>query len=191
MHRAQDWELNYRLRTSGRLIWFSPELRVTYRPRSSLRALVQQMYDTGKWRREVVRRHSDTASARYLAPPAAVIGIVGGTLAAGLGRRVGSRLLQLGALAPLVYAGFVGYVALTAPPTLSTGRPAPAADRAGGDPPGVGERVPGRPTPSSGLSPSPAPRHQPNSAAPTSLRRRCGAPPHRALNSLDSSRQAI
>lgn len=124
MHRAQDWELNYRLRTSGRLIWFSPELRVTYRPRSSLRALVQQMYDTGKWRREVVRRHSDTASARYLAPPAAVIGIAGGTLAAGLGRRIGSRLLQLGALAPLVYAGFVGYVAVTAPPTLS-----PAARR--------------------------------------------------------------
>ena len=34
MHRAQDWELNYRLRKSGRLIWFSPDLRVTYRPRS-------------------------------------------------------------------------------------------------------------------------------------------------------------
>ena len=26
MHRAQDWELNYRIRT-GRLIWFTPELR--------------------------------------------------------------------------------------------------------------------------------------------------------------------
>ena len=48
MHRAQDWELNYRLRTSGHKIWFSPELRVTYRPRSTLRALVKQMYETGK-----------------------------------------------------------------------------------------------------------------------------------------------
>ena len=77
MHRAQDWELNYRLRKSGRRIWFSPDLRVTYRPRSSFRALVKQMYETGRWRREVVRRYPDTASARYLAPPVAVVGIVG------------------------------------------------------------------------------------------------------------------
>ena len=78
MHRAQDWELNYRLRKSGRLIWFSPDLRVTYRPRSSFGALIKQMYETGRWRREVVRRYPDTASARYLAPPAAVVAIVAG-----------------------------------------------------------------------------------------------------------------
>ena len=82
MFRAQDWELNYRLRQSGRLVWFSPELRVTYRPRSTLKALIKQMYDTGKWRREVVRRHPDTASVRYLAPPAAVVAIGVGTLGA-------------------------------------------------------------------------------------------------------------
>jgi len=73
MHRAQDWELNYRLRTSGHKIWFSPELRVTYRPRSTLRALMKQMYETGKWRRELVRRHPETANARYLAPPLTVL----------------------------------------------------------------------------------------------------------------------
>ncbi len=124
MHRAQDWELNYRLRNSGRLVYFSPELRVTYRPRSSLSALIRQMYDTGKWRREVVRRHSDTASVRYLAPPAAVLGIVGGTLAALLGRRLGSPLLRLGAAAPLGYGAFVAYVTAVSPHTLS-----PAARR--------------------------------------------------------------
>ena len=32
MHRAQDWELNYRLRQAGHRIWFSPDLQVTYRP---------------------------------------------------------------------------------------------------------------------------------------------------------------
>ena len=78
MHRAQDWELNYRLRKSGRRIWFSPDLRVTYRPRSSFRALIKQMYETGRWRREVVRRYPDTASPRYLAPPVAVLGIIVG-----------------------------------------------------------------------------------------------------------------
>ncbi len=79
MHRAQDWELNYRLRTTGHKIWFSPELRVIYRPRSTLRALAKQMYDTGTWRRELVRRHPETANARYLAPPLAVLGVLAGS----------------------------------------------------------------------------------------------------------------
>jgi glycosyltransferase involved in cell wall biosynthesis len=123
MHRAQDWELNYRLRQSGRLVWFSPELRVTYRPRSTLKALVKQMYDTGKWRREVVRRHPDTASVRYLAPPAAVVAIGVGLAAAVVGRGVGSRLLQLGVLAPLGYGAFLTYV------TVSAGDALPPAAR--------------------------------------------------------------
>ena len=119
MHRAQDWELNYRLRQSGRVVWFSPELRVTYRPRSSLRALVKQMYDTGKWRREVVRRYPKTASVRYLAPPGAVLAIAVGLVGAFVGTVIGSRLLQLGVLAPLGYGAFVGYVTATAPRTLT------------------------------------------------------------------------
>ena len=116
MHRAQDWELNYRLRSSGRRIWFSPELRVTYRPRSSLRALLRQMYDTGKWRREVVRRHPETASLRYLAPPVAVSGIVAGTVVGVLGLATGSRLLRVGFAAPLGYLALVTGGALTAGP---------------------------------------------------------------------------
>lgn len=114
MHRAQDWELNYRLRGSGRRIWFSPELRVTYRPRSSLPALVRQMYDTGRWRREVVRRHPETASVRYLAAPVAVLGIVGGSFAGLVGVTTGSRLLRLGFAAPVGYLALVTGGALTA-----------------------------------------------------------------------------
>lgn len=30
LHRAQDWELNYRLRRAGHLVHFSPDLRVVY-----------------------------------------------------------------------------------------------------------------------------------------------------------------
>ncbi len=103
MHRAQDWELNYRLRKSGRLIWFSPDLRVTYRPRSSFAALIKQMYETGRWRREVVRRYPETASPRYLAPPVAVLGIVGGLVSGVVGLGTGSRLLRSGLFAPAGY----------------------------------------------------------------------------------------
>ena len=124
---------------------------MTYRPRSTLKALIKQMYDTGKWRREVVRRHPDTASVRYLAPPAAVVAIGVGTLGALLGRVTGSRFLQLGALAPAGYAAFVAYVMATAPRDPAAGGATLAAGRAGRHPPGLGERVPGR-TPLTGSS---------------------------------------
>ena len=119
LHRAQDWELNYRLRKAGRLVYFSPELRVTYRPRSSLRALAQQMYGTGKWRREVVRRHPDTASPRYLAPPVAVTGMAAGVLAGVLGAVTGSRLLRVGFAAPVGYLSLVVGGAVLADRSLS------------------------------------------------------------------------
>lgn len=76
--RAQDWEMNHRIRESGGRVWFTPELVVTYRPRSSLRRLADQYLNYGRWRRVVARRHPGTASARYLAPPT----MVAGTLAA-------------------------------------------------------------------------------------------------------------
>ena len=51
MLRAEDWELNYRIRALGGLVWFTPELRVTYRPRASLYALGSQYFHYGRWRR--------------------------------------------------------------------------------------------------------------------------------------------
>jgi glycosyltransferase involved in cell wall biosynthesis len=115
MHRAQDWELNHRLLASGRTIWFSPELRVTYRPRSTVRALAKQMYDTGKWRREVIRRYPDTANVRYLAPPVATAAIAAGPLLGLVGSLTGSRLLRLAWAAPVGYAAVVvGGSAVTA-----------------------------------------------------------------------------
>jgi len=67
--RAQDWELNYRLRSNGGLIWFDPSLQVTYRPRKNPRALASQYFQYGRWRSAVLRHHKKAANARYLAPP--------------------------------------------------------------------------------------------------------------------------
>ncbi len=112
MLRAEDWELNYRIRDRGGVIWFTPELRVTYRPRSSARALAAQYFHYGRWRRVLVREHPETASFRYLAPPAAA-GLVAVGLAvglAGLGGLAAGAPLAVGALT----AGFVlpvGYLA--------------------------------------------------------------------------------
>jgi succinoglycan biosynthesis protein ExoA len=78
--RAQDWELNHRIRESGGVVWFTPRMAVTYRPRSSVRALARQYRDYVRWRRVVMREHAGTASARYLAPPVAVVSVVTGTV---------------------------------------------------------------------------------------------------------------
>src|SRR5699024_9532395 len=78
--RAQDWEMNHRIRQAGGVVWFTPELTVTYRPRGSFRGLARQFYRTGRWRRQVMRQHPETVSARYLAPPVAVAALAAGTV---------------------------------------------------------------------------------------------------------------
>ena len=67
--RAQDWELNFRLRENGGIVYFDPRLHVTYRPRSSVKALAKQYFEYGRWRRAVARQHKGTTNFRYLAPP--------------------------------------------------------------------------------------------------------------------------
>lgn len=89
LRRAQDWELNHRIRESGGVVWFTPRMQVTYRPRPDLRALATQFYKTGQWRRGVIRRMPQTANYRYLAPPVAVVGVAAGTALGLLGKKAG------------------------------------------------------------------------------------------------------
>lgn len=74
--RAQDWELNFRLRERGGKIYFDPRLEVTYRPRPNLTSLAKQYFEYGGWRRVVSRKHAGTINYRYLAPPFALLGTV-------------------------------------------------------------------------------------------------------------------
>ena len=74
--RAQDWELNFRLRERGGKIYFDPRLEVTYRPRPNLAALAKQYFEYGRWRRVVSRKHAGTINYRYLAPPFALLGTI-------------------------------------------------------------------------------------------------------------------
>ena len=109
MVRAQDWEMNLRIRQSGGVVWFTPGMRVTYRPRHTLRALVRQYHDYGRWRREVTRRHPETLSLRYLAAPVAVAGV-----GVGLGLAVVGVATQRPWVAALGLSAPIGYAALNA-----------------------------------------------------------------------------
>jgi glycosyltransferase involved in cell wall biosynthesis len=115
--RAQDWELNFRIRQAGGLIWFSPELLVSYRPRPTVRALATQYRNYGRWRRVVARYHSGSISPRYLAPPVALAAIAAGLVA-------GAVLTPWGLVVPAAYL-----LGITAG-SLPAGRGLPLAERA-------------------------------------------------------------
>jgi succinoglycan biosynthesis protein ExoA len=128
MLRAEDWELNYRIRARGGLVWFTPGLQVTYRPRESARRLASQYFHYGRWRRVIVREHPETASFRYLAPPAAAalvtVGLLAGLaglagLAAGAPAAVG--WLAAGLVIPLAYLAGIAAVSMVLSGGLTTG----------------------------------------------------------------------
>jgi succinoglycan biosynthesis protein ExoA len=114
--RAQDWEMNYRIRSTGGLVWFSPELSVSYRPRRSLSALAQQYFHYGRGRRQVVRTHPGSVNLRYLAPPTALLGVV-----------VGLVLSTFVSLLALTLP--VGYLVLVVAGSLIVGRDLPLRAR--------------------------------------------------------------
>jgi glycosyltransferase involved in cell wall biosynthesis len=101
--RAQDWEMNYRIRRSGGLVWFQPKMRVSYRPRATIRLLARQYFHYGRWRRVVMRQHPGSGNLRYLAAPLAVIAVAVGTLAGLAGLAAGAAWLAAGFLVPAGY----------------------------------------------------------------------------------------
>lgn len=116
MVRAQDWELNYRLRKNGGLIWFDPQLKVTYRPRNSIQSLASQYFQYGQWRRRVMRMYPETVPQgfRYLAPPLLVIALLLSLILPQIGYFANIPLLMLSAFVPMLYMITVALIVLVA-----------------------------------------------------------------------------
>lgn len=116
--RGQDWELNHRLRETGGTVWFTPELAVTYRPRSTFDRLARQMFSTGLWRGELARRFPAANGIRYFIPPLMVLGVVLGLLAgiAGIVQAMAGATpwMLIGFVVPAVYVVFVIVATLVA-----------------------------------------------------------------------------
>jgi cellulose synthase/poly-beta-1,6-N-acetylglucosamine synthase-like glycosyltransferase len=103
MVRHQDYEFNYRLRSSGGAILLVPSLKATYHVRPSLAALWKQYWQYGIWKGRLVRRFPASLRPRHLAPSFLVLGLVLAAIAA-----LVHPLGWLPALALLaVYGGFV------------------------------------------------------------------------------------
>jgi len=70
----EDAELDCRQRGLGSRIWLDADIRLTYHPRATPRALARQYYAYGRGRSRTVRRHPGSMRARQLALPLNLVG---------------------------------------------------------------------------------------------------------------------
>lgn len=87
--RGEDWELAQRIKKTGGLVWFSPELRVVYWPRGTVAKLAKQFMATGIWRGDLTRRDPSGASRRYWIPPLLVFACISGIFSVMYGNYAG------------------------------------------------------------------------------------------------------
>jgi glycosyltransferase involved in cell wall biosynthesis len=71
----EDAEFAFRMKDAGG-VWFDPAIRATYVPRGSIPAITRQFFRYGKARAGTVRRHPESLSARQLAPPLLLLGLM-------------------------------------------------------------------------------------------------------------------
>ena len=76
--RNEDYELNYRMRKQGKIVWFNPELVAEYRPRSTPWALAQQYFNYGRGKSTILWIHPASVRFRHLAAPGLVLALVAG-----------------------------------------------------------------------------------------------------------------
>ena len=93
----EDYELNWRLRRRGGVVWFDPNLAVAYRPRSSVQALSRQYFGYGRWKAAMLMARLASPRPRQLAAPLLVLALAASAVLAVAG------FLLAAAVAPLVY----------------------------------------------------------------------------------------
>ncbi|MGF1666171.1 MAG: glycosyltransferase family 2 protein [Acidimicrobiia bacterium] len=102
--RNQDYELNWRIREAGWVVWFDPALKVSYRPRSGIGALARQYFEYGQWKRRMLALHPGSLRFRQTAAPLLVVGLAASLILAMFSPVLGSALPAAYLLALLITA---------------------------------------------------------------------------------------
>lgn len=95
----EDYEFNYRLRSSGGRIFYTPAIKVLYHCRDSLLGLWKQYFQYGFWKAQVIKKHPRSIAFRHLVPPI----FVGTLVTTGLLGLASHRFRYLFALVVLSY----------------------------------------------------------------------------------------
>jgi len=107
--RGEDWEMNFRLRKAGHLVWLDPSLHVVYWPRETIGRLARQFLATGVWRGELTRRLGTHNPPRFFAPPLLVLNVVA-SLIVGTLQLTGVLHGTLGLITSVVHVGPLLYL---------------------------------------------------------------------------------
>jgi|LSQX01.1.fsa_nt_gb glycosyltransferase involved in cell wall biosynthesis len=75
--RNQDNDMHRRIRESGGKFYLNPEIKSTYHPRETLRSMMKQAYNNGKWNIITFLKNRQSVSLRHLMPMFFVKGTVG------------------------------------------------------------------------------------------------------------------
>lgn len=124
LRRGEDWELNYRLRQAGHIVWLDPSLRVAYWPRDTPGKLARQFRATGIWRGVLVRRLGRGNSLRFFVPPVLLVNLVVAAVLlplhlTGVLSGVPGWIAALAYLGPVAYLGLLVVAAVTGHGTVS------------------------------------------------------------------------
>jgi succinoglycan biosynthesis protein ExoA len=97
--RRNDRTRDGQVQHAGGTVWFTPEMRVTYRPQPTPRTLARQFYLNGQWQHALRRRYAGAFPGRAVAAPLAVIACLLGLTVAAAGVLAMSLPLVVGGLA--------------------------------------------------------------------------------------------
>lgn len=81
----EDYEINWRLRSHGEVVWFDPALEVIYRPRQNLGTLARQYFNYGGGKLTMLRLYPKSVRLRQVAAPALLLGMLASVLLAATG----------------------------------------------------------------------------------------------------------
>jgi len=139
----EDAEFAIRMRAHGG-IWFDPQIRSVYVPRSTVASLGRQFYRYGRSRALTARRHPRQVRLRQLAAPALVLGMLSGRrrqiaaayasvvlvrAAREVGKDRGSALSFAAALPVMHFCWGVGFIrGVLVPQSVGPAGAAPVAD---------------------------------------------------------------
>lgn len=114
--RNQDDEYNYRLRRSGGRILLVPDMPARYYSRATLRSLGRQFFQYGMWKVRVLQKHPLQMKPRQFAPAILVGSVLGSSVWAATGSRLG--LAALVSVAGLYVLAALGFALFTRPTLL-------------------------------------------------------------------------
>jgi len=73
----EDYEFNVRIRRQGGVVWMDPQIRTTYRARSTLKDLARQYWRYGFWKYRMLLRYPGSIRWRQAFPPLFVVVLLG------------------------------------------------------------------------------------------------------------------